>query len=281
MEPAGPETGGATELGQQMLNATESLLRRAAAALALLALLAGCAADRNTAAVTEQTAETLYETANAQLRDGRYAEAARTFEDLDRQHPYSRLAVDAQIMAAYSYYKNDDDVSALAALDRFIELHPGNRSAPYAYYLRAIVHYERIADVQRDQSRTLQALNSLREVARRYPDSAYARDARLKITLAEAQLAAKEMAVGRYYLNERDYVAAANRFLNVVRDYQTTGQTPEALYRLVEIYLTLGIVGEARTNAAVLGHNFPDSAWYRRAYALMREAEAQAPEKTG
>jgi outer membrane protein assembly factor BamD len=195
--------------------------------------------------------------------------AAKAFDEVERQHPYSTWATKAQLMAAYALYQANKYDEAVLAAQRFTQLHPGNKDAPYAYYLIAICHYEQITDIGRDQRTTQKALDALEEVVRRFPTSEYARDARLKIDLTRDHLAGKEMDVGRFYLKRRQYVAAINRFRSVVEKYQTTSHVPEALHRLTEAYLMLGVTGEAQTAAAVLGHNFPGSDWYMDSYALL------------
>ncbi len=197
---------------------------------------------------------------------------------MERQHPYSGLATKAILMGAYSQYLRNGYDQAVAAAERFITLHPGHRDAAYAYYLVALCHYEQIMDVKRDQSTTEKALGSLEEVTRRFPDTPYARDAEAKAVLARDLLAGKEMEVGRYYLKKRAYVASINRFKNVIVKYQTTSQAPEALYRLTEAYYALGVQSEAQTAAAVLGHNYPNSQWYKDAYSLL-ESGGIAPEE--
>jgi outer membrane protein assembly factor BamD len=172
-------------------------------------------------------------------------------------------------MGAYALYQANKYDEAVVALDRFIQLHPGNRDAAYAYYLKALCYYVQITDVERDQKDTEQALKALDEVTRRFPDSKYARDARLKLDLTRDHLAGKEMTIGRWYERQQQYLAAINRFRKVVDDYQTTTHVPEALHRLTECYLALGLVDEARATAAVLGHNFPGSEWYSDSYALL------------
>ena len=171
-------------------------------------------------------------------------------------------------MAAYSHYMNNKYDEATASLDRFIQVHPGNRDVVYAYYLKALCYYEQISDVQRDQDMTQQALTSLEDVITRFPDTAYSRDARLKIDLTRDHLAGKEMAVGRFYLNRQHYLAAINRFKAVVEDYGNTTHAPEALFRLTEAYISLGLASEAKRSAAVLGYNYPGSDWYQDAYNL-------------
>ena len=195
-----------------------------------------------------------------------------------RQHPYSDSASKAQLLAAYAHYQDLKYDDAILALDRFIQLHPGSPDVDYAYYMRALCYYEQITDVRRDQRMTRQALDALSEVARRFPDSQYARDARLKIDLTNDHLAGKEMEVGRFYLRQHQYTAAINRFRVVVENYQTTSHVAEALHRLVECYLALGVTDEAKAAAAVLGHNFPGSEWYTDSYALLVDANLR-PER--
>lgn len=239
------------------------------AAVALLTLgLAACGGDDRPVYV-EKPVEELYNGAMNAMQAGDYEEAARLFDEVERQHPYSEWAAKAQLMAAYAYYQENSYDEAINALDRFIELHPGSPDAPYAYYLKAISYYEQIVDVRRDQTATSQALTALEEVVRRYPDSTYARDAELKIDLALDHLAGKHMDIGRFYQSRSEYLAAINRFRTVIERYQTTTHTPEALHRLVECYLAMGIVDEAKATAAVLGHNFPGSEWYIDSYALL------------
>lgn len=255
---------------------TLSSLSRAmgACALAVAAALAlsGCGIfgkeDENTTYV-EQPVDRLYNTALDALGSGDYKVAAKAFEEVDRQHPYSVWATKAQILAAFSYYQGNKYDDAILALDRFIQLHPGHRDVTYAYYLKALCYYEQIADVGRDQRITELALNALADVVKRYPETPYARDARLKVDLAIDHLGGKEMDVGRFYQKQRQYVAAINRYRQVLEKYQTTTHTPEALLRLVECYLALGVRQEAQMAAAVLGHNFPGSDWYADAYLLL------------
>ena len=211
----------------------------------------------------------LYNNALDELRDENFKAAAKGFAEVERQHPYSQWATRAILMQAYSHYQRNDYDSSRNAAERFITLHPGHRDAPYAHYLKAIGHYEQIVDVGRDQSETEKALLALEEIAQRYPGTAYARDAEAKAVLARDHLAGKEMEVGRYYLKKRAYTASINRFKTVVSNYQRTTHTPEALYRLTEAYLALGIRSESQTAAAVLGHNYPNSDWYRDAYSLL------------
>ncbi|MBK1696508.1 outer membrane protein assembly factor BamD [Rhodovibrio salinarum] len=237
-------------------------------AVALPVGLAGCASDEQPEYVERPVGE-LYNQAMDQLLDEQYDTAAETFDEVERQHPYSTWASKAQLMAAYAHYLNDNYTEAVNALDRFIELHPGNRDIAYAYYLKALSYYEQIADVRRDQKMTRQARNVLQEVVDRFPGTKYARDARLKLDLTEDHLAGAEMVVGRYYLEKGHYLAAIKRFRRVVEDYQTTTHVPEALHRLVEAYMALGVVDEAKATAAVLGHNYPSSDWYADSYQLL------------
>jgi len=247
--------------------AAARLLR--AAFIGLLALGAvACSSDEEPEYV-ERPVEELYNDAMDQLQAENYEEAIAAFEEVDRQHPYSVWATKAQLMSAYANYLADQYDEAVIALDRFIDLHPGNRDIAYAYYLRAISYYEQIVDVQRDQRVTQLALDSLQQVVQRFPNSEYARDAALKIDLTRDHLAGKEMAIGRYYLKDREHFAAINRFKTVIEQFQTTTHVPEALHRLVESYLALGITQEAQMAGAVLGHNFPGSDWYRDSYALL------------
>ena len=239
----------------------------------VLALLVGCAPGEEP--YVERPVEELYNEAMDSLLDEDFDAAVAGFAEVERQHPYSVWATRAQIMSAFVYYQGNRYDDAIAAADRFVELHPGNRDAAYAYYLIAMSHYEQISDVDRDQRTTELALQALQEVVRRFPGSTYARDARLKIDLTRDHLAGKEMTVGRYYLRRGNPIAAIGRFRNVVELYQTTSHAPEALHRLTEAYLALGVPGEAQTAAAVLGHNYPGSQWYAFSYALLTDSDLQ------
>jgi len=252
-------------------------------ALCLMALgLGGCGSSDDDANYVEQPVEQLYNRALDALGQQEYKVAAKGFEEVDRQHPYSVWATKAQIMAAFAYYQSNKYDEAIIALDRFIQLHPGHRDIPYAYYLKALCYYEQISDIGRDQRITQQALDALAEVAKRFPESPYARDARLKVELAIDHLAGKEMAVGRYYQQNQQYVGAINRYRVVIERYQTTTHVPEALHRLVESYLSLGVKSEAQEAAAVLGFNFPGSDWYQDSYFLMTGEGTRPPdEKSG
>ena len=250
----------------------------AAIGLALV-LLVGCSTGDEDAYV-ERPVEELYNEAVDLLHDDDFPAAAAGFAEVERQHPYSVWATRAQIMAAFAYYQGNLYEEAINAAERFVELHPGHRDAAYAYYLIAMSYYERISDVSRDQKMTARAMESLEEISRRFPESDYARDARLKIDLTRDHLAGKEMTIGRYYLRRQNFVAAIGRFRNVVEHYQTTSHAPEALHRLTEAYLAIGVPGEAQAAAAVLGHNYPGSQWYEYSYALLVEADL-APEADG
>lgn len=257
------------------------------AAMTAALLIGGCAALEGTEeedVYAEQPVETLYNDALSALKAGEYTDAVTGFNEVDRQHPYSIWAARARLSAAYAHYLNGEYDEAVIALDLFIDLHPGNPDIAYAYYLRAICYYEQITDVKRDQRITELALQALDDVVRRFPDSEYARDGALKIDLTRDHLAGKDMVIGRYYQRKDEYLAAINRFRNVIAQYQTTTHVPEALHRLVESYLALGLEGEAAKTASVLGYNFPGSEWYKDSYALLtvpREAEEEEEAASG
>jgi outer membrane protein assembly factor BamD len=239
----------------------------------LMLMLAACSGSDDDAASRENdssaTPEALYNIAREKVDNDEQKDAIKAFEEVERRFPSSPWATNAQVMAAYSAYKLDDYDQAISILERFVKLYPSDESTPYAYYLIALCYYEQISDVARDQKITQQAMVALRDVVRRFPDSEYARDAKIKLDLTEDHLAGKEMQVGRYYLKRDDTLAAINRFRYVVENFQTTSHVPEALHRLVECYMALGIREEAQRYAAVLGANFPDSIWYRDSYKLM------------
>jgi outer membrane protein assembly factor BamD len=250
-------------------------------ALAMVLPLAACAGGgKKTRADTQYVARdvnTLYSLAKRRLDQNRYAEAAAVFDEVERQHPYSVWARRAQLMSAFSYYAAKDYTKSTESARRFLAIHPGNRDAPYAHYLIALNYYEQIEDVTRDQRITRQALDSLNELVRRYPNTRYASDARLKVDLVRDHLAGKEMEIGRFYQRRGQWLAGVTRFRTVIEEYQTTSHTPEALMRLTESYLALGIPEEARRSAAVLGANFPDTKWYERAYGLVQKHAPAAP----
>ena len=247
----------------------------AAVMLAMLVSLPACAGGSGrTRADTQYVARdvnTLYNLGKQRLDRGQFAIAAALFDEVERQHPYSIWARRAQLMSAFSYYAARDYQKSIDSARRFLSIHPGNKDAPYAYYLIALDYYEQIQDVSRDQTQTRQALDALNELIRRYPNTRYAADAKLKVDLVRDHLAGKEMSVGRFYQVRGQWLAAASRFRAVVDGYQTTSHTPEALMRLVECYLALGIPEEARKAAAVLGANYPASKWYERAYSLVQK----------
>ncbi len=229
-----------------------------------------------------QSPEALYAAGMAELRQNRYQRAVDLFDAVEREHPYSTWATNAKLMAAYTDYTRNRYTEAIGALDRFIQLHPAHRDIAYAYYLRALAQYEQINDAQRDQQQTIVAMAALQDVVNRFPDTAYARDARLKMDLARDHLAGREMNVGRYYQRQGLYSAAIGRFRRVVDEYQTTNHVPEALHRLTEIYIALGLTDEARRTASVLGFNYPGSPWYQDSYALLVEgAQPAAQDRPG
>ncbi len=229
--------------------------------------LVGCSSSDEDTYIARDV-EVLYNIAADQLQRKAYKRAAAMFDEVERQHPYSTWARRSQLQAGYSHYMGNDYEDAVQTLERFLQLHPGNKDAPYAYYLIALCHYERIVDVGRDQDETIKAQNALVQVIRRFPNSEYAKDAKLKLDLTNNHLAGKEMEVGRYYLKRQEYLAAIGRFKLVIDNYDTTEHVPEAMHRLVESYLALGVEPEARRVAAVLGHNFPGSKWYKYSYRL-------------
>ena len=248
------------------------ILGRASMGVLVAALLAlsGCSAGKDKDNYVERPVDDIYNNAMALMKREKYKKAAKEFEEVERQHPYSTWASRALVMAAYSYYEANKYDDAILAAKRYISLHPGGTDAAYANYLVAASQYEQITDVGRDQKVTRQALKSLEEVVRKFPDSDYAKDAKLKIDLARDHLAGKEMEIGRYYIKKKAYLSAINRFKVVVKKYQTTTHIEEALMRLTELYMTLGITSEAQTAAAVLGHNYPGSKWYEDAYSLLK-----------
>lgn len=233
----------------------------------------------------ERPVEELYNEAMDLIDKNEYYRAALAFEEVERQHPYSVWATKAQLMSAFALYERNKYDDAIIALDRFIQLHPGNKDVGYAYYLKGLSYYEQITDVRRDQKITEQALKSLQEVVDRFPASTYARDAKLKVDLARDHLAGKEMNVARYYHRSNQWLAALNRYKIVVDQYQTTTHVPEALHRMVEIYLTLGLQDDAKRTAALLGHNFPGSDWYEDTFAMVQTGKsadaAQKSDKSG
>jgi outer membrane protein assembly factor BamD len=244
-------------------------IRNLTLGLVLLLPLFGCGGSKDENADADKPVapvSDLYNNGVDALNAERYDSANDQFNLVEQNYPYSPWAVNAQLMQGYTQYLQNKYTDAIGTLDRFIQLHPTHRDVAYAYYLRALCYYEQIADIQRDQRGTQIAMNALQEVVTRFPDSAYARDARLKIDLCNDHLAGKEMEVGRWYESQHLYEAAIGRFQRVVDDYQTTNHVPEALHRLTEIYLVLGLKDEARKTASVLGYNYPGSVWYEDSY---------------
>jgi len=274
--PSGRGVCGGAWLGNRhLLRQSRGLSLLTLSVLAAFAL-GGCQSNKKPEPIVyrERPVEVLYSVAAGLLDDGQWDDSILYFREVERQHPYSDWARRSIIMSAYASYRSggaDGYADAIAESDRFAQLYPGNPMAPYAYYLKAVSYYQQIVDVGRDQGNTEQAQAALREVIRRFPDSPYAADAKLKLNLVDDHLAGKEMTVGRFYLRNGDTLAAIARFKTVIDRYQTTSHTAEALYRLVEAYLTLGITDEAARNGAVLGANFPGSPWYSDAYALLTD----------
>lgn len=269
-------------------------LRRLLPACTALLLLTGCASigrmmpwNGSSEALTKKpdlaarTPEDLYNRGVDALNARRYATAVTQFDAIEQNYPYSTWAGKAQLMHGYAEYLQNHYTEAIGALDRYVQLHPASADAAYAYYLRALCYYEQIEDVQRDQKGTEQAMVALQDVVNRFPETPYARDARLKIDLARDHLAGKEMVIGRWYESQRLYGAALNRYQRVIQLYQTTNHTPEALQRMVEVYLKLGMVSEAKNTAAVLGYNYPGSAWYQDAYAELADSGQVPPVRSG
>jgi outer membrane protein assembly factor BamD len=250
-------------------------------ACAIVLPASGCARNKKSAdtAYIARDVNSLYALAKQRMDRGEYEDAAKLFDEVERQHPYSVWARRAQMMSAFSYYMAQKYPEAVSSAQRFLTIHPGNKDAPYAHYLIAMSHYQQIEDVTRDQASTANAANAFGELMRRYPESRYASDARLKLDLINDHLAGKEMEVGRFYQRSGKWLAATLRFRKVVEQYQTTNHTPEALERLVESYLALGIPQEAQKAAAILGRNYPGSEWYHRAYKLIsRHSPQTAPQ---
>ncbi|MBW8910953.1 MAG: outer membrane protein assembly factor BamD [Sphingomonas sp.] len=256
-----------------------SALASGVAATLLLGAPAAYAADAGKKAAKENNryvardVETLYNAAKNQLDKRRYKLAAALFDEVERQHPYSIWARRAELMSAFSHYLAQDYPESIDAAQRFLSIHPGNKDAPYAMYLIGVAYYEQIGDVNRDQKTAQQALDAMGELIRRYPDTSYAADARLKVDLINDHLAGREMDIGRFYERRNEWLAASFRFRRVVENYQTTSHVPEALLRLTESYLELGLPDEARKSAAVLGANYPGTDWYQRAYGLIERNE--------
>jgi outer membrane protein assembly factor BamD len=231
--------------------------------------------------VPEVPAGQLYDEGLGRMKTGNYEGAAKKFGELEKQYPYSDWSRKALLMTAYAHFEGQQYEDAINASKRYLQLHPSSADAPYAQYMLAMSNYNQIPDVTRDQDRAEKAMRALQELVDRYPKSEYVSDARQRIQVAKDQLAAKEMEIGRFYLQKRNYTAAINRFRDVVAKYQTTRHVEEALMRLTEAYLALGIVNEAQTAGAVLGHNFPDSSWYKDAHTLLRSGGLEPREDSG
>lgn len=259
---------------QMPQNAGARHARRVRVAILLMGLaLAGCSSSNTDAlkALNPDPPSVMYAEADGMLAAGRHEAAAKKFEEIDRHHPYAQEARRAMVLAAYAYYKASKYPEAVAAAQRYVVMHPGTKDAALAHHIIASSHFDEIKDPQRDQAATRKAISELKILVTRYPESPYARQAENRIRIGEDALAASEMTIGRYYLQRSNYVAAINRFKTVVAEYQTTAQVEEALMRLTETYLALGIQREAQASAAVLGYNFPRSSWYRDAHALLQK----------
>ncbi len=262
-------------------------LARVLALALLLAPLGGCAMlgdwfGSKDDKVLDDPADKLYNQGLYLMNQKKdYKAAAKRFEEVDRQHPYSEWARKALLMSAFAYYESREYEDTINSAKRYVTMHPGSPDAAYAQYLIASSYFDQIPDVSRDQGRTEKAIQALEEVMRKYPNTEYAASAKKKLDIARDQLAGKEMETARYYLNKKDFTGAINRFKVVVTNYQTTRHVEEALTRLTESYMALGIVDEAQTAAAVLGHNFPDSRWYKDAYELVRAGGLEPRENQG
>jgi outer membrane protein assembly factor BamD len=251
-------------------------------AMALAAvLLAGCASSIDaTGAISSDPPEKMYAEADAMMTSGRFEAAAAKFEELDRSHPYSSEARRAIVLSAYAYYKAGKFPEAIASAERYTVMHPGTKDAPFAHYIIASAYFDDMRGANRDQGTTRKALEQFKILKTRYPDSSYAEKVDNRIRICEDTLAAQEMEIGRYYLKRKNYVGAINRFKTVVTEYQTTNHVEEALARLTEAYMALGVKEEAQTAAAVLGYNFPQSKWYKDSYALL-QSDGLAPREDG
>ena len=258
-------------------------MRWALLGVALIGLAACSKSTQGTpdAFANDQPAGNLYNEGLAYMNGGKLKDATKSFDEVDRQHPYSELARKALVMSTFTSYKRGDFGTAVASGKRYLELYPGSPDAAYAEYLIGLSYYRQVPDVTRDQSDTRKALAAFQDIVNNYPDSEYAVDAKTKIVACEDQLAGKDMQIGRYYLEQRNYLAAINRFKIVLTNYQQTRHVEEALERLVEANMALGLTSEAQTAAAVLGHNYPDSQWYKDAYRLLKTGGLEPRENTG
>lgn len=248
-------------------------LKKAFGVVAVVVALAtsGCASNKlDTSALNPDPPTKMFSDADGMMSKGNFDDAAKQFEAVDREHPYSPEARKSIVMAAYAYYRAGKTPEAIASAERYVALHPGTKEAPMAHHIIAMAYFDDLKTANRDQTAARKALEQFKILKTRFPDSEFSRDADNKIRICMDNLAAQEMEVGRYYLNQHNYVAAINRFKTVVSDYQTTAHVEEALARLVESYMALGVVSEAQNAAAILGHNYPDSKWYKDSYALLQ-----------
>ncbi len=247
--------------------------------LICLLILTACSSNKEEKAEADLPAEQLYNEGMDNIHTRDYKVAIEKLQRIENLYPYSKWSTKGKIMAAYASYRAGEYEDAIIMLDNFIKVHPANEDTPYAYYLRALSYYDRIVDIGRDQKITEQAFGALNEVTLRFPESEYARDAKLKLDLVTDHLAGKEMEIGRFYQQRDNCIGAINRFKRVVDKYQTTSHTPEALHRLAECYTSMGVMDEAQKYASVLGHNFPNSKWYKRSYELVSPAGEVAEEE--
>lgn len=254
-----------------------SLLKNLIVIMFCTIILVSCKSNKEDK-LANLTPEQLYSSGMVYLKKQEYKEAIKHFERINQEYPYSPLAANSQIMESYAYYRSRKYEEAIAALNDYISLYPGEKSVEYAYYLKALCYYDEIVSIKLDQSITEKAKEAFTELINRFPDSEYARDARFKINLVLDHLAGKEMEIGRFYLQKGDIIAAINRFKIVVDDYQTTSHIEEALYRLTYCYYSLGVESEAKRYAAVLGNNYPESKWYKYSYELVKEKNASVPQ---
>ena len=267
-----------THFRSNPMRSSEAVRASLLAGVAALAVT-GCASNSRSKelAYVERPVETIYTDATKSLTRNNFDMASKQFDEVQRQHPYSPWAQRAMLMSAYAHYRSHNYDEAMKSAQDYISLHPGGDGAPYAYYLVAICQFDQIIDVGREQARSELALAALNEVTARFPESEYARDAELKLDMVRDQLAGKEMEIGRYYEKRGEHLAAVNRFKKVVQQYDTTNHAPEALYRLVECYLSIGLVSQAQAAAAVLGYNYPGTTWYTDAYKLMQGQGVELP----
>jgi outer membrane protein assembly factor BamD len=249
-------------------------MKRKLIAFTCVLALSGCANNSDEEYV-DRSVDDLYNEAADLYAGGNYTKAAKTFIEVERQHPYSDWALRAQLRAGEAYYQSKKYEDAVETFNVFIQLHPAHPDVVYAHYMVGMCYYEQIPTIERDQQVTEMAMKSFRTIIKRYPGTSYAQDAGMKMDLIHDQIGGKEMEVGRYYLQNGSYLAALNRFKGIVQEFQTSSHVPEALHRMVECYLGLGLINEARSTAAVLGHNYPGSSWYQDSYKLMQQFDPQ------